>query len=335
MNVKKLNRLDNQQQRLPKGKNVQRLNVFYLMKYIVYKTTNLINGKIYVGVHRTNPDIFDGYIGCGVTKKDQKKKSKGFPKAVLKYGYENFKRETLFEYPDTVEGMFAAYKKEEEIVNLEFIKSPKTYNLALGGKFNPFNTIRKEIVQYTLDGKFIRTWSSIREAEENLNLNSISAAVTGKAKYCGNFQWKYYDENNFLETIPPVETKEKTVYQFDLQGNLLKVWKSVTEASQNFDNQHSARVAICNVCNNITRQAYGYYWSFKNKFNYIAYGTAVAKYNDSGEFIESYSTIKEAAIKNNIKTPTNICHAISGKQKRCGGFRWRYFYGNKSNIKPL
>lgn len=35
------------------------------MNYIVYKTTNLINGKIYVGVHRTNPDIFDGYIGCG------------------------------------------------------------------------------------------------------------------------------------------------------------------------------------------------------------------------------------------------------------------------------
>ena len=25
--------------------------------YIVYKTTNLINGKIYVGVHRTNVDI--------------------------------------------------------------------------------------------------------------------------------------------------------------------------------------------------------------------------------------------------------------------------------------
>lgn len=42
------------------------------MKYIVYLTKNLkskINGtnKIYIGVHKTeNPEIFDGYIGCGV-----------------------------------------------------------------------------------------------------------------------------------------------------------------------------------------------------------------------------------------------------------------------------
>lgn len=36
------------------------------MKYIVYKTTNLINNFIYVGVHKTTtPDVFDGYLGCG------------------------------------------------------------------------------------------------------------------------------------------------------------------------------------------------------------------------------------------------------------------------------
>ena len=37
------------------------------MKYIVYITTNLVNKKIYIGVHKTeNPEIFDGYLGDGV-----------------------------------------------------------------------------------------------------------------------------------------------------------------------------------------------------------------------------------------------------------------------------
>ena len=305
------------------------------MNYIVYKTTNLINNKIYVGVHRTNPDIFDGYIGCGVTHKDNKNKVlKGFPAAVRKYGYSNFKRETLFIYPDTEEGKIQAYKKEEEIVNLEFIKSKNTYNLVLGGVICMGENNKKEIAQYTLDGRFIRTWSSITEAEEALGIPNISQNLTGKSKYSGNFQWKYYtgDESD----IEPVEPKEKTVYQFDLQGNLVKVWKSASEASKQFENPNSARVAINNNCNNKVNKAYGYYWSYKHIFNYKeTKGKAVAKYNDSGKLLAIYDSIKEAALENNIKTPSNISHAISGKQKRCGGFRWRYFYGNTSDIKSL
>lgn len=232
------------------------------MRYILYLTVNMVNHKVYIGVHKTNPEIFDGYLGSGTALKQ----------AIKKYGKHNFKRIILKEFPFTEEGKKLVYEAEEKIVNEKIVKSKYTYNLTIGGKSEPNNIIH--------------------------NLN-------------------------------------KTVYQFDLQGNLLKVWKSATLASQNFYNPSSARVAICNVCTNITRQAYGYYWSYTNKFNYIAFGTAVAKYSDDGTFIESYTKIKDAAIANNIKTPANIVACIKGKQKRCGGFRWRYFYGNKSNIKPL
>lgn len=305
------------------------------MNYIVYKTTNKINGKIYVGVHRTNPDIFDGYIGCGINYKDMKKsRLKGFPAAVRKYGYENFVRETLFIYPDTEEGRKAAFDKEGEIVTEEFIKRADTYNLVRGGQMNVADSLRKEISQYTIDGKFIRTWSSIIEAEQMLCISNISQNLIGKSKYAGQFQWKYYtgDESD----IEPVETKEKTVYQFDLQGNLIKVWPSITEASKQFEKSNSARVAISNNCCNKVNKAYGYYWSYKHIFDYKeTKGVAVAKYNDDGKLLEVYDSIKEAAEANGIKSQANINAAIAGRQKRCGGFRWRYFYGNRNNIKPL
>lgn len=52
---------------------------------IIYKTTNLVNGKIYVGQHICETDEFDGYLGSGVKLRA----------AIRYYGPENFKRETL------------------------------------------------------------------------------------------------------------------------------------------------------------------------------------------------------------------------------------------------
>lgn len=311
------------------------------MKYIVYKTTNLINGKVYVGVHKTiNPDVFDGYIGCGITKKDQKKKTKiGFPAAVHKYGYENFKRETLFVYPYTVTGFLSAYDKEAEIVNEEWVKSEDNYNLVPGGHFSLYVKLKKKISQYGLDGKFIRHWDCTADAARELNIegSDICMCISGKYKHSGFYQWRSYDGT--CNDIEPVIIKEKTVYQFDLQGNLLKVWRSSAEASKIFTNPSAARSLIWQVCTSEkkTRQAYGYYWSFKCKFDYVVpvRTTAVAKYNDAGNFIESYSSVKDAAESNGIKTPSNIIAAIRGSQKRCGGFRWRYYYGNNNDIKPI
>lgn len=51
----------------------------------IYKTTNLVNGKIYIGQHRCDTDEFDGYLGSGVSLLN----------AVKRYGRRNFKRETL------------------------------------------------------------------------------------------------------------------------------------------------------------------------------------------------------------------------------------------------
>lgn len=227
------------------------------MVYIVYKTTNLINKKIYVGVHYEDPENPSTYIGCGVTKKDKKKKVKnGFPAAVRKYGYENFRRETLFEYPGTKAGKIAAYKKEAEIVNEDFVAREDTYNLVVGGDCPPYELLKKKIAQYDLDGTFIKTWDSILDAERELNISNITAALSGRYHICGGYQWRYFVN---CKNISATTGKEKTVYQFDLQGNLIKVHKSIAVAAQQFDNSKSAKVAITRVCRGKAVQCKGYF----------------------------------------------------------------------------
>lgn len=49
----------------------------------------------------------------------------------------------------------------------------------------------KEIIQYSLDGKFIKEWNSIKEATKQLKLTGISACCLGKQKRTGNYTFKY------------------------------------------------------------------------------------------------------------------------------------------------
>lgn len=87
--------------------------------HFVYKTTNLINGKWYIGKHSTN-DLNDSYLGS----------SQHLKSAIKKYGKENFIREILL-FCDSEE---AAYEKDAELVTMEVVKNPMTYNKMPGGK---------------------------------------------------------------------------------------------------------------------------------------------------------------------------------------------------------
>lgn len=167
------------------------------LKYIVYITINLRNGKIYVGVHKTNPEVFDGYIGDGIYRMSNVKPERsGFHKAVKKYGYENFKRTTIACFPCTEEGMNEAYKLEALIVNKTFLASKSVYNIALGGKGSVNLESKKTIYMFSLDGKFMEEFESSMDAARKLKLsdNLISAqhAIRNNCLKVANSAFGYY-----------------------------------------------------------------------------------------------------------------------------------------------
>lgn len=86
--------------------------------HYLYKTTNLINNKFYVGMHSTD-NLDDGYIGSG--------KMLWF--SIRKYGRENFKREIL----EFFESRVLLKEREKNYVNEKFIKDPMCMNLMIGG----------------------------------------------------------------------------------------------------------------------------------------------------------------------------------------------------------
>ncbi len=85
------------------------------MHYTIYKITNIINGKFYIGKHQTK-DLNDGYFGSGKILK----------RAIAKHGKENFTKEILFVFDNESE----MNAKERELVTL----NESSYNLCPGGQ---------------------------------------------------------------------------------------------------------------------------------------------------------------------------------------------------------
>ncbi len=126
------------------------------MYYLIYKTTNLINNKIYIGKHKTK-DKNDAYLGSGTI----------LQKAVQKYGSENFKKEILFECSSEQEMNLL----EEDIVDLEFISRLDTYNVTLGG-FGGF---------YHVNSKKLNIYEGHKE-QAKINLAGGTAGFQKKLK---------------------------------------------------------------------------------------------------------------------------------------------------------
>ncbi len=211
------------------------------MKYIVYQTVNKANNKIYIGVHGTESDQFDGYIGNGISI--YRPATYMFPKtpmqyAVKKYGVKNFIRTTIAEFDNEKE----AYELEAKLVNENFLRRDDVYNLALGGRLNYDNlhNPKKEVYMYDLDGNFIRSFSGINIAARTINPKAANGSHISRAIKTGgvyqNYQWSYekvpFMKKKKVRKAPSIISIPDTgprVGRYDSDGNLLEIFNTATD----------------------------------------------------------------------------------------------------------
>lgn len=146
----------------------------------LYQITNLVNGKIYVGVHITN-DLEDGYMGFGNVIK----------RAIKKHGLSNFKKDIL-EFFDSEEEMYA---REKEVVTEEFLSRNDVYNLRRGGQ-GGFDFINKngltnakanfKLAEQARLKKYTgESWSKLLREKRNQPIKMITCP-----ECLNKFQWK-------------------------------------------------------------------------------------------------------------------------------------------------
>lgn len=199
------------------------------MFHIIYKTTNTVNNKIYVGYHfqESDPFAFDGYLGSG----------KGILKAIKKYGRYKFIRETLHVFTTEHD----ALSKETEIVNESFIMRSDVYNLVPGGGKPPSHKGKKKTENHkkkigcSQKGKVI----SIAQRDKT------STTLTGRKVGPHSVERKKNIANALLGVKHTEERKQKmSDNHADMSGAKNPMFGKIGPANPNFGRKDSSTAKL-------------------------------------------------------------------------------------------
>ena len=262
------------------------------MYHIVYKTTNTINGKIYIGKHSTN-NLYDGYLGSGKLLKED----------IKVYGRNTFVREILSTH-DTSEG---AFNDEILRVDVDFVNREDTYNLVCGGgnKNGVGVSVSEETKQQiskslsgfkhsTIAKQHMREshigFKHTTESKQKMSIASKGKKLSKEHKQAlsksrkGNILTEEHKEklrdhtphnkgipmdnsmkkrisNTLKGRIVPrdvVKKRCKPVIQSSLDGEFIKEWKSIKDAQ---DTLHISGISSC--CSGKLKTVGKYKWAYK------------------------------------------------------------------------
>jgi group I intron endonuclease len=210
----------------------------------IYKVTNNVNNLVYIGMTTTSIEE---------RKKDHLKKSKkgksyAFQNAIATYGIDAFK----FEQIDTALTTDELAKKEKEYI-LEYNSKEDGYNLSAGGD------VQKSVYQYNIStGVLVNKYSNLTDASATVGLNKqdLSTVCLSVNKASKGFYWTYDYVEKF---IPQKDKRRKVVYQYTIQGEFIKEFKSVSEASKQTG---CNKTGIAKVCRQERLQCGNFKWYY-------------------------------------------------------------------------
>ena len=208
---------------------------------IIYKATNVATGEVYIGATTISSQerINDHY------NKATKNYGHKFQNDIREYGFESF----IWEQIDTGINTDELALKEKYYIQ-KFDSFHNGYNSDRGGGF------KKTIYQYNLTGELESTFQSLEEASKSSSISeeSISHACVGDRKTSNGFYWTYTTTFDLKE-----DYRKKKVIQYDFDGELVKVFDSISEASKATEVNKSS---IAKCCRGERKKAGDFIWKF-------------------------------------------------------------------------
>lgn len=119
------------------------------------------------------------------------------------------------------------------------------------------DAMSKPILQYDLDGNFIREWKSIAEAKRERMLLNERALRNGRTS--NGFLWRYKNNTEINLKIEGYSKNTIHILQIDLNGIIIKEWDSAYAAAKTLGIDNGS---IRHCCNGRGKTVGGYIWKY-------------------------------------------------------------------------
>lgn len=274
----------------------------------IYKITNTINNKCYIGQSLNVEERWKEHICEG---KILRRKTK-FYLALNKYGADAFKFEVLEECSLDQEIL-----DERERYWIEYYNSYKNgYNMTPGGRYESSWQYNPQEIRDLWDEGF-----SVKEIVEMVGCsdNLVRKRLQGYSDY------NEHTSRSRAQQRAQYDYRTITIYQYDLSGKYVAEYKSMTDAAKALG--HDSPSAICNALNHTSQTAFGYQWSREKVDSMPMVPVPMhhgGKLGRLGRLVRCINTnqifhsLSEAAKWCDLKKCSNISECCTGKRKSAG-----------------